>query len=285
MKFIHKVSMRMTAEQREALEGLGARVPEGTKGPWSTLPLVAFTVSEDDAKWEQITALLESWGAHRHFETTTFSKQEIEKASWLELGVKAHTGYPQPDPENDGYMAVTYDMSAACPKCYIGRRQKAAFRMRGEPAWGKKGLLQMNWLFDEFFVPPAVYEEVFAPFGIASRAVESSSGRPLRTVLQLVVDELADVNMADCDSWTCPECGRTVYWPTTRGPFPSLTGEPTGAMVHTRQFFSGGGWAYPRVLVRADLARAMRNADLRTATYWPVAQEGGCLSEPAGKAL
>ncbi len=168
-------------------------------------------------------------------------------------------------------------MAGACPECWIGRRQKAAFRMRGEPKWGRKGILQMNWVFDEFFVPPAVYDEVFAPFGVGGRHVESGAGRKLETVVQLVVDELADVEVTGCGSWECPGCGRAILWPVVRGPFPSLVQEPAGAMVHTRQFISGGGTAYRRVLVRADLAQAMREAGLRSALYKPVAKSGGCM--------
>jgi len=135
----------------------------------------------------------------------------------------------------------------------------------------------MNWVFDEYFVPPDMHERVFALFGVACGDVESSAGKKLDTVVQLALDELVDVDVSECGHWACPACGRVVYWPVTRGPFPSLLAEPTSAMAHTRQYFSGGGWAYQRVLVRADLARAMREAGIRSATYWPVADTGSCM--------
>lgn len=282
MKFIHKFSIRMSEEQRSALTCLGVKVPKGVLLPRATLPLVVVRVADDHPHWDEIVALYASWGVEGRFEHTEFSKEEVENAGWLKIGVTTHTGYPEPDSMHFGYRDVTYDMSDACPRCGIGRRQKAPYRMRGEPKWGKKGILQMNWVFDELFVPPEVYDEVFSPFGVGKQEVESSAGRTLETVVQLVVGELVDVDVAGCRSWECPECRRAVYRPATRGPFPSVVGDPDGAMVRTRQFFAPAGWSCSAVLVRADLARAIRDAGLRSAAFTPVAAEGGCM-QPSGE--
>ena len=45
----------------------------------------------------------------------------------------------------------------------IGAKQVSPFRMKESPNWGRRSILQMNWLFDEYFVKPEVWNAVFQP--------------------------------------------------------------------------------------------------------------------------
>jgi hypothetical protein len=95
------------------------------------------------------------------FVTTKFSSSEIAEAAWLELQPEWHHGYPQPNEGEFGYRRATYDSSDWCDECWMGLKQNAPFQMKGEPKWGRRGILQLNWVFDEYFVTPEVWSSVF----------------------------------------------------------------------------------------------------------------------------
>lgn len=269
MKIIHRMAARLDASHVRELQDLGLAPVSTMTMPGETIaPLVVYLIDEAHPHWAAASELLGELDAYDSVDTK-FTAKEIADSPWLRLGVRAHTGYPEPDSDEGGYKSVTYDLSHACDACGTRRVQKAPFRMKGEPRWGRKGILQLNWVFDEFFVQPDVHEAVFAPFGIECSDVEDARGKKLESVVQLVVDETADVGAGGLPSWECPACGSTMYNPVARGPFPRVLGIPSAPLVRTRQYFSGGGWGYQLVLARADLAASMRAAGVRGAVYVP----------------
>jgi hypothetical protein len=110
---------------------------------------------------------------------TEFSNAEIESAEWLRMRGEWHHGYPLPR-EELGYLIATYDLSEYCMECGVGAKQVAPFRMRGEPKWGRRGILQLNWVFGEYFVKPSVWRDVFEPHHIPYRSVIDAKGKNLR---------------------------------------------------------------------------------------------------------
>jgi hypothetical protein len=55
----------------------------------------------------------------------------------------------------------------------------------------------MNWLFDEYFVKPEVWNAVFQPLGINCRRVLlHRTGQELESVLQLDIPKLVPLQMA-----------------------------------------------------------------------------------------
>ncbi len=62
-----------------------------------------------------------------------------------------HHGYPQPE-EDFGYREATYNVSDHCPTCGIGSVQNAPFRLRAEFKASHSQVVQLNWVFDEFFL-------------------------------------------------------------------------------------------------------------------------------------
>ena len=201
---------------------------------------------------------------------TNFSKQEIADARWLELVPDWHRGYPQPKEGVFGYLEVTYDTSQYCPECGIGLRQKAPFQMKAEPKWGRNGILQLNWVFDEYFVKSAVWANIFEPHGIGCRHVQNTRGKELKTVVQLVVERETDIVNDGLPMEKCTRCGRVKYIPVTRGPFPALACEPAGHMVKTRQYFGSGASAHKGVIISQVLARARSAKNIRGASVIPV---------------
>jgi len=260
MKVKHRVSFTVRPPDREDLAALGIHVGDG---------LVAFVIDDADTAWPAVSA----WVARRravHTVSTEFSSDELSTAEWLELLPDWHHGYPQPA-DDFGYLALTYDLSHYCPSCGVGAIQKAPFRMRREPAWGRRSILQLNWVFDEFFVTPATWRSVFAPLGVASQPVLHRSGRELATVVQLVSgDDDVDVETEGLEARTCPDCRRVKYASVVRGPFPRLHREPTTYLARTRQYFGSGASAYRAVLASAQLVGALRTHEIRGVSFKPV---------------
>lgn len=179
MKIIHRLAFRASSSQRQELESLGVRVPSGVAMPGGA-SLAAFDVVEDES-WTKVRALLETWQVSEGVVRTEFSKGEIGAADWLELGAWHH-GYPQPDEDNFGFREVTYDLADWCERCGIGKKQKAPFQMIGEPKWGRNGVMQLTWIYDELFATPHVWAGVFEPAGIGRRPVMDTRGHELTTV-------------------------------------------------------------------------------------------------------
>ncbi len=274
MKFVHRIGFRATASQRRELEALGVKVPAGVAMPGGGAPFVAFDVAEDQPSWPLVRVLLQRWEVSEGQIRTEFSKNEIDAAPWLEIGAWHH-GYPQPDEDVFGYREMTYDLSDWCEQCGIGKKQKAPFQMKGEPTWGRNGILQLTWIYDELFVTPEVWASMFKPAGIGHRPVMDTKGRELKTVVQLVIEEEVGIVTEGLSPERCARCGRVKYLPVARGPFPRLTDKSSRAMARTREYFGSGGQADKRVLISQEVVRSLSAENLRGASLRPV-QAGNC---------
>lgn len=274
MRIMHRVAFAATPAEKQQLDDLGIKLSTVTAMPGGGDPFIAFDIAEDDPRWLQLRSLLHRWGRSEGNVSTSFTKKELESARWLELGAWHH-GYPQPDEDVFGYRQATYDLADWCETCGIGMKQKAPFQMKSEPKWGRNGILQLIWVYDELFVTPKVWTTVFKPHGIGSRPVMNTKGVELKTVVQLVVDENVGVVTEGLPSERCARCGRAKYLPVTRGPFPALTGKPSHAMAKTREYFGSGAAAQKRVLVSQELARSAIAEKVRGASFWPVQSANG----------
>lgn len=269
MKIIHRIGLRLSESQREELEALGVKVGVGLALPGGGLPLFAFDVEEDHRYWATLHELFQRWDAGDYV-STKFSKKEIDAAEWLVMQPSWHHGYPQPNEDDDGYLQATYDLTDYCETCGSGLKQKAPFQMKGEPRWGKKGILQMNWVFDQFFVTPEVWAQVFKPHGIPCRPVTNRKGAELKTVVQLDVSEEVSMKVEGLPGEVCERCGRMKYLPVVRGPYPSLTTSPKAAMVWSQDYFGSGASADHAVLISRKVAKALSDMKVLGASVEPV---------------
>lgn len=155
MKIKHTITFSDNEEVREALISAGV--------PLRLENILNVKISEDDPKWPVVAELMKK---HKYFEfcTTDFTLNELKSASWLKVTPIWHHGYPQPD-RDFGYLDITYDLAGYCEECGIGAVQKAPFRFSREPKWGRRQILQVNWVFDEYFVTPELWKTVFKPSG------------------------------------------------------------------------------------------------------------------------
>lgn len=271
MRIIHRIGFRATERQVRELQVLGATPCSVIAMPGEGNPLVSFEIAEDDPNWPRIHALLQEWGKSKGDVTTEFSKREIETARWLEIGAW-HQGYPQPREDDFGYLEATYDLTDWCEPCGVGAKQKAAFQMKREPKWGRRGICQFVWVYDELFVKPGIWASIFEPSGIPCRPVLDTKGTELATVVQLVIEEEVGIVTDGLSFEACATCERSKYKPVSRGPLPALLREPSGAMAKTQEYFGSGGEADRRVLISGELARALAAAKVRGASLVPVAE-------------
>ena len=181
MKIIHKVSLSPNDAQCAKLDSLGISLEELT-GPLAGI--VSFEIDESHQAWLEVEELI--LGCHPvDIARTEFTASERKKASYLWMVGNSHHGYPQPEGDF-GYLAASYDLTEYCAECGVGKRQVAPLRMRGEPKWGRRHILQMNWVFEEFFVRPDVWETVFKEMGIGYMpVVKHHTDKELQTVVQL----------------------------------------------------------------------------------------------------
>ena len=230
--------------------------------------LIAFDIRETHKSWPAVR----DWIARNRAVdsvTTQFTAAEIRRADWLMLCPTWHHGYPQPREDDFGYLQETFDLSDYCPACGTGRRQSSPFMMKAEPKWGRREILQMNWVFDQFFVTPQLWARVFEPAGIPCREVLDRRRRVLQTVVQLDIREEVGIAMADYAPTPCTQCARPKFLPHCRGFFPSPTDPPSAQAVRSRQVFGSGASAHNAVLVSRQLAAKLEK--VRGASLWPVA--------------
>jgi hypothetical protein len=261
VEIVHRLALSIDQTAQAELATLGIDVPLGFAG---------FDVSESAIEWPAV----QDWIRRREpsdLIRARFSEDEIRQAPWLALRAELQQGYPQPNEDDFGYLRATFDLTDYCPACGIGLRQKAPFQMKGEPQWGRRGILQLNWVFDEFFVKPDVWDAVFKPYGVGQRSVEDRSGRTLQTVVQLVVDEVSPLDTSGLASEACSSCGREKYLPITRAPIAPLIGRPTGSMIKSAEYFGSGASAYREVIASQEIAAAIRSAKVRGVSFVPVA--------------
>jgi hypothetical protein len=266
MKIVHRLAFHATAADRREMDRLGLLPHKGGKVPpdW-----VSFDVSESDRSWPDVS----DWIRRRELWTlvrTVFTRAEIERANWLEVSPDWHHGYPEPDPGSFGYREHTYDVSDSCRVCRAGARQNRPFRMKSEPRWGARSILQMNWVFYEYFVKPEVWEEVFRPLGVGCLPVLDRNGATLQTVVQLEITEQVALDLEGLEAETCPECGRRRYLPLVRGETAPLAGLPAGNLIRTTQWFGSGASAWNVIVASRTLRQAIEEAHATGVSFRPL---------------
>jgi hypothetical protein len=263
MKIFHKISVGWSNEQkRRAFESIGIVFGDG---------YVTVDLEEQDERWPKAQILMNELGLTDTL-YTKFSSSEISSAPELVMQSSWHHGYPEPS-DDFGYLEKTFRASENphhCRKCGVGASQVAPFRMKKEPVWGSKNILQMNWEFGQFFVKPFVWEGLFKPFGVDSLPVlADKSGNKLDTVVQIIIPsrvELSDMHRFARE--TCSVCGRTKYLPISFGYWPRPV-SMHGDIAKSAQYFGSGGSANQRVWVSHKFYAAAKSFGLKGVSFVP----------------
>jgi hypothetical protein len=257
LNIVHHISF--LDREKTPFQAAGIELPPSLDG------LITLDIGDDDPRWKALSPIVEELRIV-DMAYTRFSLSELNNARFLKMGASWHHGYPQPE---NSYKELTYNLSNYCEVCGIGKRQKAPFRMKKPPNWGRRSILQMNWVFDEYFVKPDVWQAVFKPFGIASKPVLlDKTGKEIESVVQLDNSRAVDLQMGDraYGFEECSKCGRRKYLPRITGFFPAPA--PTNsALFRSTQYFGSGASAHNAVLISATLYQKIKKADLKGAEF------------------
>ena len=175
---------------------------------------------------------------------------------------------------DDGYIKCTYDTAKMCTECGIGAFQKSPFRMKAEPKWGKWDILQLNWIFDAFFVSRRSYQDVFRPLGVqCNEVLNHNSGEPLESVVQIIINKVADghLDLHDSCKDVCAKCGESKIRPHDRGFFPRLTQRRPLCIFRSQEYFGSGRSAWNATIVSSDLYKAIAKSALKGVSFYPLA--------------
>ncbi len=252
MKIIHRIGLNADSHDQAEFRNAGIEIPLG---------IHAFEIAESDPRWDRVFALAQK----RHaisLTSTKFNTDELDRAKFLTLSPTWHHGYPQPD-EDFGYRQLTFDLTDYCESCGIGKKQNATFRFKKAPTWGNNSILQLNWVFDEYFVKPDLWDEIFKPFGIACQPVVlNNTGKELDNVVQLKIPEIVNLHIGKHEFENCAVCGRKKYLPFTRGFYPKP--EPTNTIIFkSSQYFGSGASANRMVLITNKLYQELKSAKVK----------------------
>jgi hypothetical protein len=258
MRLRHQFKLKLDEEQQAALARIGIHLPIG---------LATLEVMEDDPQWPHVQYLAQQFGFIDSI-GTEFSKDELSAASSLVIGAWEN-GFPQPE-RNYAYLSQTYDLTDACSKCGLGRVQVAPFLIKKPPKWGSKAFFQLSWVFDELFVRPDVYREVFYPLSIESwPVILGSTGELCSDVLQLKISRSIDLDCSQEIATSCNVCGRTKYLPHSVGFFPKPKEIPDESLFRSVEYFGYNFQVYRQVMVTQSMHKTLKDSHPEGLAFWP----------------
>jgi hypothetical protein len=263
MKLIHRIGFNADGAEVAAFREAGVEVSTG---------FGAFEIEEVDPRWPAVSALV---AQRKLLDTlsTKFTRAEIRNAPYMDITPSWHHGYPQPDGDH-GWREVTYDLSNWCEHCDLGKRQNAPFRMKSEPKWGSRNVLQLNWVFDEYFTTPDFWQKAFEPLGVKSGPVlRAKDLTTLPGVVQLMIEDVVDVDTTGLPYVTCDRCNRIKYAHVTRGFGPLPLGNPNG-LVRSRQEFGSDHSAYHRIIASTASHEVLVSAGVKGVDFRPCGPTG-----------
>ncbi len=274
MEIVHHFGIKLSCddERQEFVDigidlELGARVPSGNI-------ITSFEIGEHDPQWIEARRLAAKFQITETVRTQ-FVQSEIDAAKVMCILASSHRGYPEPS-EKHGFLAATFDLSDYCSKCGIGRRQIRPFRIKSVPVL-KRSIMQLNWIFDEYFVAREVRTAVFEPLGIDYwPVVLDRTGDEINSVVQLKISHHADLNLDEANAIACSTCGRTKTKMDLRGFCPEPVSIPAPIFKST-QYFGSDGAAFNTVLISSFLYKEIKKNSLRGVEFYPCGPDSGQL--------
>jgi hypothetical protein len=266
MEIIHHYGMKISTDREvQAFFDLGINLERGPQGlPGSSI--VGLDISESHPRWAEVFSLVEKFKI-TDFVRTEFSKDELDAARVLCVLASLQRGYPAPA-DHFGYLGETYDLSEYCPQCGVGLRQVRPFRIKSIAAL-KRAVLQLNWVFDEFFVSREVWAHTFQPFGIGHWPVLSDkTGVEVESVVQLRISHHSELSTKSADAIRCSFCNRPKAPLVLRGFAPRPMDIPAPVFKSADYFGSGAG-AFQRVFITHPVYESVRKNQLRGFVFYP----------------
>ncbi len=289
MRIQHRLAMHEDNPLWPDIKNAGAKIDRNGSYIWVCI------LDDEDPIWRTFKSdLLEEDGVvtSRAF----YSEEERAVASYLVMFAQGHHGFPQPE-RDLGYIEDTYEMKGHCESCGIGGRQIAPFRIRKEFGARHSQFLQLNWVFDEFFIRNSV-AEAFSKAGVNGvkwfAPVIHKSGAPSSETVQLAVEETLKPSLytEGFQTVTCmpgneegtpiwigadkaegnPYCGRIKYHPKPSEPlrFDASAFDSAQDIIKSAEWFGSGGNAFRLTLVSQKVYRLVKEAGWRGVEFEPV---------------
>jgi hypothetical protein len=237
---------------------------------------VFLLIPESDESWPILAENIEKFDVF-HTVELRFTNADVRNASWCQLGVTSHFGYPQPE-DDFGYREITYDPSVGCRKCGIGLVQIAPFRFRKPPTTTRSHLLQLNWVFGEFFVSAEARTHIETA-GITGIHYESpvlhrtDEAIPGWFQMKTIETAVFEVDASRLTVEACTECSQQKFnQPQSEMlRFKSSFRHSGPDVYRTTEWFGSGGSAYNTVLVSQRFVTMMLEMKWRGLHLTPVA--------------
>ena len=299
MKINHRIAVRHDDPFWLEIDLLGLDYERGDSNSVLKLAMSSvLNVTEDQPEWPEVERLIAEYRPTSHFVSNLFTKRELNAAEWLELVALGQHGFPEPDIE---YPTVTDDLADYCPICGIGGVQKAPFRLQREPRASHSQFIQLNWVYDEFFVrePARQGLEKAGITGIDFLApVLHKSGRPSKQLVQMRIPSVLPgaLDVSGLETITCkeeneewetelwlrkqrpspaethPYCGRIKYHGEHRGPLRFRRGAFADVpdVVKSHEWFGSGGSAFQLIIVSQRFRQVVVEAKWRGVRFEPI---------------
>ena len=258
MRIEHNFALNVTKIVSEELLKYGINIEIGFS---------SFKVDENNKYWVEISAIAKKNNAIDTVKTI-YSAAELKEADYLRLLPTWQYGYPMPTEDNQ-YLQETYNLDKYCEICGCGLVQSSPFKLLGEPKWGKKQVLQMYWICDEFFVHTTLWENLFMNLGIeAIPVVNYKTGKSLETLVQLQIPNIdSEINLVSHKYTICSSCGRKKFIPHTRGLFPYPLNETELNIFKPCNYFGSGNSAHKIILVSSQLYKELSSLNVKGISF------------------
>ena len=280
MQIFHRIVEHASSPFYSELDKFGVEYEKGDI-------LSVLEIKDNDALWPKINELIKKFSI-TYTSTSRYSKKELLNADWLVLSAKGHHGYPKPD--NDfGYIETTYDTADYCQTCGIGLVQNELFRIQKDSDI-RKDFLQLNWVFDEFFVSKKIKVELqknsFSGFEFKDILIHRKNIKS-ELFAQLFISEILpksilkdklfkvtckNNNEEKIQSENDSHCGRVKYhWPQP-GPISInkelLKGAPD--IIKTSEWFGSGASASRMIIISNKFAKFIIENKWRGVSFEPI---------------
>ncbi|HRH67939.1 MAG TPA: hypothetical protein PLB89_00390 [Flavobacteriales bacterium] len=236
---------------------------------------VSLVIAESHPSWPDLARHLAVNSDLLHTVGLRYSAEEISQAGFCEFQCAGQFGYPQPEAAF-GYQNITYYPSIGCRSCGIGLRQVDPFRFKKPPTQRHSHVVQLNWVFDEFFLSERARLDLegsgLTGFRIGP-AVLHKSGEPLHDWYQLHIDAQLP-GVIDTSTFTkelCGQCGRTKYnHPTDRQIEVRLDHGAAPDISRSPEWFGSGGSAWRSTMVSKKFVNYISSRKWRGVNLAPV---------------
>lgn len=247
MNIIHRISFSKDENLFYRFEKNNIKIKKGL--------INYFDIGENDKNWSFVKSLIRKYSTviFDNQYKTEFSKKEFDQAACFILTPEWHFEYPQPE-EDFGYQHLTYDDSFACYSCGVGFRRKNLFKLKREPDWGKREIVQLNWVFDEFFVSKRLKEQLINRFNINFfDVIKYKKEEVFNNIFNIQIsDTVSIINKEMLEYKRCPICGKIKYKSCTNGFYPCIRNSDA-CIVKTEEYFGSGKSAFQRIIINRDM--------------------------------